>query len=323
MQSRDIKDSFRAYAETNRKVAMLDIRSDVDNSDPVGFDWLDEQYERDLTIQALFTSLSAGNASDLTKLSEEIVETEDYKGVLWKIAGKYTGIPMKGQLLMFPSEDDNSWVTVELFVTDNTMYGYDNDFAKILHGIKKRSAEDIAAEAAMKESEAAAKQAKLDAEQAAKQAAQEKFDALDAEFPQATAKKVLDVAFTNFEAEDVFKSDGNTIDMSKLHDSEYSGEFAKAFTTAGKWTPNEDGTWHVENAKMRNVDPLLYTHMIKFTCDVAHDGSYYYVKNVRYITASEDYIDTEDPNKTSGWTTIPDQSSYYDTVFKVSSSLIK
>ncbi len=137
IQDKNTTEFFRAYAETKDKSAMLDIRSEYDDEDPVGFEWLDEQYERDLTLQSWFVGMTIGGATDCKVISEEIFETDDIKGVLWAYSLKQREYTGTGKMLIFPSKENNSWVYVSLMVTDNTLYKYDNDFEKIISSIKK------------------------------------------------------------------------------------------------------------------------------------------------------------------------------------------
>ena len=57
--------------------------------------------------------------------------------MLWKYTGEMEDLTFGGQVLMFPCEEDNSWIMVNMIVTDNCDYSYDADFEKILANISK------------------------------------------------------------------------------------------------------------------------------------------------------------------------------------------
>lgn len=127
----DETDYYQAYAETSGKVAMLQIIHEID-TDPVGFYWFEDEAERAAAINNLLMPLNNAEV-----ISEEVYETEYLKGMLWKYTGEMEDLTFGGQVLMFPCEEDNSWIMVNMIVTDNCDYSYDADFEKILANISK------------------------------------------------------------------------------------------------------------------------------------------------------------------------------------------
>lgn len=136
-------------------------------------------------------------------------------------------------------------------------------------------------------------------ERAAAEAAELLRNDLEHYLPIETAKKAIVVAFTNYNAEDVFTADGDNYDPSKFHGYNYNGDFKQQITDEGTWTPKSETAWHVENLFMKLKSFSLRT---KLCCDVSFDGSNYTISNVRLITGgSVSDINAEDPAKTSGW----------------------
>ena len=144
-------DYYLAYAETGGKVAALSIHSEFDKDDPVGFEWFDtEEKRREHVDQQL------KGQKDYQYISDEIIETDVYKGVLWKYRMSYQGLEATCYELMFPSEEDNNWVAIEYAFSDNTDYQYDNDLHKIIASIRKKQSEgnsEITSEGNQTESE--------------------------------------------------------------------------------------------------------------------------------------------------------------------------
>lgn len=129
-------DTKRYYAETNGKVAMIDIDCFYD-TDKVSYDALVADNENMIT--AVESSLSAVGGK-ITGY-ETFQGGDDAKGILYSytmafnVEGKlYHG---EGKLFCFPSEEDNKWFYVWMAASDNTEYTYDEDFTKILLTIKK------------------------------------------------------------------------------------------------------------------------------------------------------------------------------------------
>ncbi len=134
---------------------------------------------------------------------------------------------------------------------------------------------------------------------------------------QESAKKAIIVAFTNYSATDVFLEDGDTYDLNKLHGYDHSGEFKQIVTKDGIWTKIDDKTWHVDNLYLLMKS---YNHATKVNCDITFDQDKYTLSNVEFITATPQYIDTEDPSKTSGWQTL--DPNYNAAILSVAESLI-
>ncbi|MCR5449765.1 MAG: PASTA domain-containing protein [Solobacterium sp.] len=135
-------------------------------------------------------------------------------------------------------------------------------------------------------------------EKAAAEAKEQLINELESNIPKENAKKAIVVAFTNNSSIDVFTDDGNYYDPAKLHGYDYNGEFKQTITKEGTWTALDNTTWHVENMYLLMK---VYDQATKLSCNVTFDGNNYIVSNVNYKTATPKYIDTDDPQKTSGW----------------------
>lgn len=146
VQTKDVP-FYRGYAETGEKTAFLDIRSDLDEKDPVGVEWFDSEEEREKSAKAgLLAMESQGNAKDGQIISDGIYKTENYTGHLFEYKITFEELESSGKYLMFPSEDNNHWVSVSLFCTDNTEYRYDDDFKRIIDSIRKVESAETQAE---------------------------------------------------------------------------------------------------------------------------------------------------------------------------------
>ena len=147
VQSNDV-DYYRGYAETGGKTAFLDIVSNSDETDQVGMEWFETDEKRREAIGSYLASLSAVDESIDTKLlSSEVYKAEECEGALYKFQIKFQDIPCSGMYFMFPSEENNHWVSVILNSTDNTEYRYDEDFMRIINSAKRLapSAEETSA----------------------------------------------------------------------------------------------------------------------------------------------------------------------------------
>ena len=137
VQSNDVP-FYRGYAETGGKTAFLDIHSAFDEKDPVGEDWFDTEEERDESAKLYLSSMeSHDDVKDGQLISNEIYKTENYTGHLFEYKIMFRDLKSSGLYLMFPSEENNHWVSVTLFCTDNTEYRYDEDFKRIIDSIHK------------------------------------------------------------------------------------------------------------------------------------------------------------------------------------------
>ena len=112
------------------------------------------------------------------------------------------------------------------------------------------------------------------------------------------ATKVLLVAFTNCQASDVLTDDGNYLDPSKFHDIAYDGEFRQEVWKEGTWSLKDEKTWHVDTIYLKKKG---YDGLTKVICDISFDGETYTLSGVKYLTATEKYIDSDDLGRTSGW----------------------
>ena len=129
---------YRGYAETGGKTAFLDIDSSFDEEDPVGEEWSDTEEERKEFIDAYFSSiLKSENTSNVELLSDGIYKTEVYTGQLFKYRANWKDLGITGIYLIFPSKENNHWVSVILNATDNTEYCYDEEFMRIIDSIRK------------------------------------------------------------------------------------------------------------------------------------------------------------------------------------------
>lgn len=130
---------------------------------------------------------------------------------------------------------------------------------------------------------------------------------LEGFLPKDAAKRAVVVAFTNNAATDVFSSDGNHYDSSKFHGYDYSGEFKQIIKEEGTWSAVDAKTWHVEDMYLLM---RAYNQATKLSCNITFDETNYTVSSVNYMTALPDYIDTEDPSKTSGWMEMEPSDDY-------------
>ncbi|PKL01059.1 MAG: hypothetical protein CVV56_02060 [Tenericutes bacterium HGW-Tenericutes-1] len=103
------------------------------------------------------------------------------------------------------------------------------------------------------------------------------YTAITVNFSKEFAFRAAVVAFTNYYADDIFTEDGNSYDMSKLHDYSDINGFFLYIDDEGIWTVKDDNTWHVSNLKMT----LPYYHTkIDVSLDVSFDMQDYIVSNL-------------------------------------------
>ncbi|RWZ54532.1 hypothetical protein EQV77_14785 [Halobacillus fulvus] len=99
-------------------------------------------------------------------------------------------------------------------------------------------------------------------------------------FPVEDAKRSAVVAITNAYATDVFKKDGNTYDVSKLHSyADTSGNVDQYFMRVnswGSWSAKDKETWHVDSLILENS----FGALANATLDVHFDGTHYVVSNI-------------------------------------------
>lgn len=127
-----IDGGFQRYAETDGKVAMLQVAAqpETDNSYPVTFEGLTD--DNDNMIEML-ESTTFENVTDY-----EVIDTGVVKGIMYKgmIVDKDSGLTGYGEWFVFASEEDRTWCTLSLCQSDNTEYTYTDDFMKIIKSIK-------------------------------------------------------------------------------------------------------------------------------------------------------------------------------------------
>lgn len=113
--------------------------------------------------------------------------------------------------------------------------------------------------------------------------------ALEAAFPQETAKRAVVVAMTNSQADDVFKVDGNTYNTSKFHKYNDLSGFYLSLVDEGAWTAKNETTWHVDGltAKMSGTGTYLQA-----SCDVTASKGKYIVSNVNRTVGSKENLDS-------------------------------
>lgn len=127
-----IDGGFQRYAETNGKVAMLQVsaQAETDDNYPVTFDGLMD--DNDNMIAAI-------ESTAFEKVANyEVVDTGIVKGILYKgtIVDKDNGLTGYAEWFTFASEKDRTWCTLIFSQTNNTKYSYTDDFMKIIKSIK-------------------------------------------------------------------------------------------------------------------------------------------------------------------------------------------
>lgn len=127
-----IDSGFQRYAETNGKVAMLQVSAQVETDDsyPVTFDGLMDDNDNMIAVI---------EATAFEKVTDyEVVDTGIVKGILYKgtIIDKDSGLTGYAEWFEFASEEDRTWCTLIFCQTDNTEYSYTDDFMKIIKSIK-------------------------------------------------------------------------------------------------------------------------------------------------------------------------------------------
>ena len=97
-------------------------------------------------------------------------------------------------------------------------------------------------------------------------------------FPVEYAMRAAVVAFTNYYADDVFNSDGNSYNVSKFHSyADVSGSLM-IVTSEGKWSAKNENTWHVEHLKLK---VNIYNTTVDASLDVSYDGENYVISNLK------------------------------------------
>lgn len=132
------------------------------------------------------------------------------------------------------------------------------------------------------------------------------------------AKRAAVVAITNGQAVDVFKKDRSTYDTSKFHSYSEVHDGYLSIHNEGVWTQIKDAAWHVEGLILRFEQ---YDNYIKAYMDVHFDGKNYIISNGGRIIADLEFLDSDDPSRTSGIEIL--QPSVNSPYLTVPSSLVK
>ena len=87
-----------------------------------------------------------------------------------------------------------------------------------------------------------------------------------------------------------------------------SGEYCMEIHSEGTWLEVKPFEWHVENMVIGLVSTDSYT---RITCDVHFDGTEFTISSVTYVIAALEYINSNDPSKTSGVCSEGDDLEYH------------
>ena len=140
----------------------------------------------------------------------------------------------------------------------------------------------------------------------------EKNNNFKKDFPLETAKKVLEVSLTNYNAKDV-RDEENRFDKELFHDSTYDGEFKAKVTTEGTW---EVATTYSRHWQGKNIVLTTSQGDIKVTsCEIFDDNVFYTIKTIIFNSANKEYISV------NGFTNNLDGNEYL--YLKVPKTLIK
>lgn len=128
---RKINGGFQRYAETNGKVAMLQVESqkETDPSYPVTFEGLINDNEN------MIKTIKASLFHEVT--GYEVIDTGIIKGILYSGTIEAANLKGYGEWFTFGSEKKRIWCTVIMCQSDNTKYSYRDDFRKIIDSIKR------------------------------------------------------------------------------------------------------------------------------------------------------------------------------------------
>jgi Putative peptidoglycan-binding domain-containing protein len=106
-------------------------------------------------------------------------------------------------------------------------------------------------------------------------------------FTQENAKRAAVVAFTNRFANDVFKKDGNTYDVSKFHNYGDLSGFFMHVESEGVWSKKSEDVWHVEGLRLRVNE---YNTYVDASLDVSLVDGEFVVSNMTGTAPSSDDI---------------------------------
>ena len=130
-----ISDGSQWYAETDGKVAMLQITcsAETDPEYEVSFEGL--MSDNDNMIKAI-------EKTAFKKVTDyEVIDTGSVKGILYKGIIEAEGVEGTGYWFAFPSEVDRSWCALICCNSNNTEYLYDEDFMQVITSIKEVQAQ--------------------------------------------------------------------------------------------------------------------------------------------------------------------------------------
>lgn len=122
---------------------------------------------------------------------------------------------------------------------------------------------------------------------------------------QEMALRAIIVAFTNRYADDIFTSDGNSIDLSKLHTFEDVSGIVTYSDFEGVWTTINENTWRVEKLSLI-IEVDWYQTDATVNADISFDGTNYSISNLTGEAPSYDDIsDFEDESDFSVYFVVP------------------
>lgn len=126
---------YCGHVDVGDKTTGLAIKSAVDTVDPATFEVLYK--DRDNMIKVYENLAEFGMNCEF--ISSDIVETDELKGMSFDYRFTMNGDGTTGKCthVVFPSEKDNKWIYISLFVADNADYSYSDDFKEMLNAIKK------------------------------------------------------------------------------------------------------------------------------------------------------------------------------------------
>lgn len=137
------------------------------------------------------------------------------------------------------------------------------------------------------------------------------------------AKKAAYVAITNLCADDIFLSDGNTVDTSKLHSWSDKTGFHFDVLYLGDGRALDENTWELSKINLQVAD--TNTVVEDAWCKVTYDGENYVISKLHGKYYWPEFEETMSAGTTSivYLTTLANEEKYQDTVLKVSPELLK
>ncbi len=185
---------------------------------------------------------SAYQDSSINIGSKEWINTNIVKGRLveFEVKKPFTGT---GYFFMFPDFDENQWYIISLVESDELQESFKSEYLRTIDIIRKAPKE------------------------------------YEVSFSLKDARKAAHVAITNLCADDVFKSDGNTIDVNKLHSYSDKSGFYFSVTSLGEGRAVGENVWSLSGIGLQ----LSGSDMIveNASCDIAFDGENYIISRLR------------------------------------------